>query len=269
MNSEIIKKWEKFSKFIKHDENNKFNVVYFHAFTGSYKNKSFLVDKLSNCNFYGFDMPGHGETLIDDLNSISIENYLNLAVEFIIDFEIDNIILMGHSMGGGIINAIAINPLIKDRVIKLILECPANPASSTNYNSIIKCLVPNSLEEMNHIGNELLFDPIKFFGGESRYKRFLSFEYQRLIQKKQLKKILDITNQSLLNSKCIDGTILNTKPSLLILGSDDKIIPFNETVKYFDKNKNYQIHKIENTKHVPVAEKSEECIKLINDFINS
>lgn len=269
MNDEIIKKWDNFSKIINCSNNNNFNVVYFHAFTGSYRNKNFIINKLNNCNFYGFDMPGHGETLINDEKSISIVNYLNLAIEFIQDFNINNIVLMGHSMGGGIANSIAINPLIKNRIKKIILEAPANPASSTNYETIIKYLVPNNVDEMKLVGGELFYDPIKFFGGEKSYDRFINFEFNRLLQKKYLRKIIDITNQKILNDRCLESIKTIDIPSLLILGSDDKIIPYNESIEYFNKNSNYKICKINQTKHVPIAEKSDECIKLINEFINS
>lgn len=259
--------WEKFSKYIKVDENKKYNIVYFHAFTGSYKNKSYLADKFINCNFYGFDMPGHGDTPINNKDEISIENFCNLGIQFILDYDINNIILMGHSMGGGISTIIANNPLIKNRIKKIILECPASLASLVNYDSIVKKLIPSSLEEMKMIGNELFYNPLKFFGNEKNYNKFLNLEFERLKDKDYLKIIVDKDNQIKMGNKINEAVLNNDKKSLVILGDQDNIIPVKQSLEIFGINKNYQIKSIKDTKHVPIAEQTNETLSIINYFI--
>ncbi|MDE6429519.1 MAG: alpha/beta hydrolase [Malacoplasma sp.] len=267
MNDRLQKKWERFSKFFSIDKKNKNNIVYFHAFTGSYKNKSNIIDKFLNCNFYAFDMPGHGQTPVVSENEISIHNFSELAIEFILDYDIKNIILFGHSMGGGICNIIANDSRISSRVEKIILESPANPTSKKNYETIIKYLIPDTLEQMGMIGKELFYNPIAFFGSEKNYLRFISIEFQRLQKQKFLKKIIDKENQDELNIGALQAINNNKKPTLLILGKEDNIIPYEESVFIFKQNPVFEIFTIENTKHVPIAEKTNIALTKINDFI--
>lgn len=265
MNNKI--NWEKFSKCIITDPFKKYNIVYFHAFTGSYKNKSIIANQFEDCNFYAFDMPGHGDTKFESYDQISINYFCELGIQFILNYDIKNIILFGHSMGGGIVTMIANHPLIKDRVQKIILECPASLASLVNYDSVIKKLIPSSLEEMELVANELFYDPLKFFGNDKNYQKFLNLELERLKNKQYLKVILDKDNQKEMGEKINQGIISNDKKALLILGEEDKIIPAKESSEIFKVNSNYQISIIENTKHVPIAEKTNELLKTINCFI--
>ncbi len=267
MNQDLQKKWERFSKFFLIDKKNTKNIVYFHAFTGSYKNKSNISDKFLNCNFYAFDMPGHGQTPVINESEISIQNFAELGIQFILDYDIKNIILFGHSMGGGICNIIANDSRIANRIEKIILESPANPASKKNYETIIKHLIPDNLDEMKMIGNELFYDPISFFGSEKNYSRFISMEFQRLQKQKILKRIIEKENQDELNTGAQQAILNNKKPTLLILGKEDNIIPYDESVLIFQQNPVFKIFTIENAKHVPIAEKTEIALTKINDFI--
>ena len=265
----LLDKWARYAKYIDIKDATFSNLVYFHAFTGSFKNKKFLFDKLSNCNIYAFDMPGHGESKIIDDNEINIHNFINLATEFIIDFDIKNIILFGHSMGGGICNIINGNSQINSRVKKIILEAPANPATQKNYDAIIKKLIPNSIEEMELITNELFYDPIQFFGSQKNYLRFVNFEFSKLNKLQVLKQIIEITNYKVINIEATDFILNNNKPSLLILGKQDEIIPHEETLEIFSKNKNFEILSVDKAKHLPILEGKDFVFEKIVSFIEN
>lgn len=259
--------WDDFSKYIDIKNNNFDNLVYFHAFTGSYKNKTKFFNSIQNLNIYAFDMPGHGDTKFIDENLIDVDVYAELAIKFIVDNDIKNIILMGHSMGGGIILMIVNDPRIKHRVKKIILECPANPAAVANY-SIIRKLIPNSYMEMEFIAKELFYNPEKFFINEKNFNNFLNAEFNSLSKRSYLKKIITLEMQLKFAWKTLVGINENNIDTLLILGSDDNIISYDYSYEIFSKKSNYKIIKILNSKHVPIAEKFDECFTYIKEFIS-
>lgn len=259
--------WQEYAKYIDVKDKNYDNLVYFHAFTGSYKNKSKLFGELKGLNIYAFDMPGHGNTKVNDIDLIDVEVYARIAIDFILTYDIKNIIMMGHSMGGGIIMLIANDPRIKNRIKKIILESPANPSTIKNFDIISK-LIPSTFDEMKLIGSELFFDPIRFFSTEKNYQLFLEQEFKNLENRKFLKKIVSLQSQLKFAYLVNIGIMQNDKPTLVILGSHDNIISFNFSSNYvFNGKLNYQIKKIDEAKHVPIAEKFDECFKLIQEFL--
>ncbi len=73
------------------------NIVFVHG-TGC--NKDFLKathSVLEDYNVYYFDLPGHGDS---ENTGYSADNYLDAIADFISD--IDNVILVGHSLGGAL-----------------------------------------------------------------------------------------------------------------------------------------------------------------------
>lgn len=73
------------------------NIVFVHG-TGC--NKDFLIathTELEDYNVYYFDLPGHGDS---EKTGYSADNYLDAIADFISD--IDNVILIGHSLGGAL-----------------------------------------------------------------------------------------------------------------------------------------------------------------------
>ncbi len=258
--------WNDFDTYIKVNNKDGYNLVYLHAFTGSWSNKSNLFNKLDKVNYYCFNMPGHGKTKAASSDDIDVKYYSELAVQFIVDHDLDNVVLMGHSMGGGIAMMICDDSRIANRIKKIILESPANNASLKNFNLIQK-LIPSSFEEMEYIGSELFYDPLKFFGSTEKYNEFLKYEYKKLSEKEYLKKIICFNSMTEFNNIIYQGIRENKRPTLLILGDKDNIIPYEETNEVFNNFKNYEIHKIKNSKHVSIAEHPQECFKLIDDFL--
>ena len=260
--------WIEFDTYIKVNNKDFDNLLYLHAFTGNWKNKQILFNKLNNVNFYCFNMPGHGNTKINNENEVNVKHYAELAIQFILDHDLNNIILFGHSMGGGIAMMICNDNRIVNRIKKIILEAPANNASKENFD-LIKQLIPNTLKQMEMIGYELFYDPIKFFGNENNFNRFIQNEFNRLSKQQYLKNIITKESQDEFNQLSFNGIKNNNIKTLLILGGEDKIIPYIGTCKTFESHNNCQIVKIENAKHVPISEKFEICFNIIDDFINN
>jgi pimeloyl-ACP methyl ester carboxylesterase len=87
-------------EFLKGTGNSSINLVFVH---GSGCNRFFLKsihEEVSEYNCYFIDLPGHGDS---DDTGYSFDNYVNAVSDFVKD--LDNVILLGHSLGGTIILA--------------------------------------------------------------------------------------------------------------------------------------------------------------------
>lgn len=259
--------WSEFGKIISIKDDTYLNIVYLHAFTGSVKNKINMINKFLNCNFYGFDMPGHGETKIKKPEDVDLNYYAELAIQFILDYDIKDIILMGHSMGGGLAMIISTDNRIANRIKKIVLEAPANPACLINEN-IISSLIPSTIEDMYFITNQLFYDPISFFGNENRLNKFIEFEFDRLQKQQFLKKLLKLDVQKEFEQKIETQIKNNTIPTLVILGESDEITPYWQSFNIFKKNIKFTIKSVPKAKHVPLAEQPLKCLDCINRFIS-
>ncbi|NJN98405.1 MAG: alpha/beta hydrolase [Anaerolineales bacterium] len=80
---------------------------------------------------YTLDLPGHGGSDKPPLAWFTLENYTNLLAQFCCHFQLENIVLVGHSMGGLVcLNLALTHP---ELVGKLILIAPVIEGSFLAY----------------------------------------------------------------------------------------------------------------------------------------
>lgn len=259
-------KWERFEVYTKFNNPNFNNLVYFHAFAGSWKNKLHFFNSLNNINIYAFNMPGHGNVKANSIDEIDLHYYQKLATNFILDYQLDNLILMGHSMGGGITMGILNDNEINDKVKKIILEAPANLACFTNFD-IIKKFIPKTIDDTWSTINELFYDPVSYFKTEANLEKFVSYEFNRLKRMSDLQRLIEYDNLKSYLQSIEQQYLQNKHETLMIMGGLDKIIPYEQTSRNILNLNNYKIAVIENTKHVPIIEQFGKCFNIIFDFI--
>lgn len=255
------------------NKNKKGTIIFVHGFTSSnmlhyYFQNSFDIN--SGYDYIAINLPGHkfieNKIRINEYNFIKYVNYL---YGYIIENNIDNIILIGHSMGGGI--SLFLTEKIKDRIKKIILVSAINSTIFTskigieflnyiNINSIkgIKKIEFNNLTLNNNISDEIMNEYIKF-------------EIQRFLNNK--KNFLHLGTQ-LIDPKLyikLDKIYKHIKiPTLFLIGKFDKVIPYKSTIKYIKqlKNPNISIKTIDNAGHVSFVDNFEEYSKYLWWFIN-
>lgn len=242
------------------------DILYLHAFSGSYRNKIVLRNYFKDYNFYAVNMPGHGNSKFESDDEIDYLFYKDIIVEYILKHDLKDIILIGHSMGSGL--ALLVNNELSNRIKKIILETPSNPIALQDL-IIIPKLIPYTYQEMKIIGSHLFYNPISFFVNEKNYERFLQKEFATLVNKKYLKKLISkpvLDNLSIYLNKSLPN--LNTK-TLILLGQYDEIVTKESGIEFFKNKPNIEIKIIENTKHVPVVEKSNLVLPMIKEFIEN
>lgn len=237
--------------------NPKGNILFLHGFTGNFNNKMSFRKHFSEYNFFAINMPNHGNSKYHSLQQLNTKFFVKVVSNFIEQNNLDNLIVLGHSMGGGM--AIILENNFRNKIKLLILEAPANIAVNKNYDSIVSKLIPNSLQEMEFVANKLIYDYKTIFVNEKNYSNFINQEFNKLTTKyKDLKVMLDINamndffnhiQQSLKN--------INTK-TILILGDKDEIVPYEETknnfIYNFNNKEQLEIITVENAAHLPLSE---------------
>ena len=125
----------------------KYSIVFIHGFTTTgYQSKDFL-EKLSkelNANLFISRLSGHGGSY-EGTKEIQIEKIMHDVSEAIIIGEKigENIVLIGHSLGGALAMLAANDELLSKKIDTLILFAPANSGLSpfAFINSLIVSLV--------------------------------------------------------------------------------------------------------------------------------
>ncbi len=90
------------------------------------------------------DLPGHGEDR-SPVESVTLQDYVDRTIE-IINASANNSILVGHSMGGGIINQAA--EVVPERIIALVYVAALVPPNGCSMMSFVDGFDPEYLAQI-------------------------------------------------------------------------------------------------------------------------
>lgn len=277
-NFEIIKN-EKYFYYNCKNENKKGTIIFVHGFSSSYFLHSgfFIFNDFDEYDYFAMNFSGHE---IDNLNKTNkkktklnqydIYKYVDELIQMIEKFNFKNIILIGHSMGGGI--SLLVNQRIPNRVKKMILISPINPTIFLSTIGV-KYLF-NTINNMTHKIKEIEIDSkylnnIKF---NNLINEYLNYEIERFLYMKRKYLFLGARLLSIKLYQTLNNLYLNVnKPTLVILGENDKVIPYKHFQKYLKKinNKNISIQVIENSRHICFVEQFDKYNNMVWDFIRN
>lgn len=100
-------------------------LVFLHYFSGAATSWQWVADKLeTDFRCISIDLPGFGET--PPLEWPSLEGYANFVWQTLMELEVTNFTLVGHSMGGKIALQVAANPQVKG-LKHVVLIAPSPP----------------------------------------------------------------------------------------------------------------------------------------------
>lgn len=242
----ILKKYNIECKFIKGNSENKINLVFIH---GSGCNKDFLhalANQMKEYDCYLLDLPGHGGS---DNTGYNIENYVESISNFVKD--LDNVILIGHSLGGTL--ALSISSKNIPNIEGNVIISSAAKFSKLDKEFMIK--IHKGLVDMNYLmqcagktSDPLAIEALNSMNSEELIIK--DFIIDEMVDFEYCLKNIDI-------------------PTLIITGSDE-ILALVEYSEYLYKNiKNSKITIIPNERHLLPITKKEDISKLIKDLIIS
>ena len=215
----------------------------------------FNQESLSNIfNTYSLDLPGHGLSN-KVIKEGSILYLASIVSEFCKEFSLNNLTLVGHSLGAGI--AVCANENIQELVERLILISPIGLNKEINKSYLDNFITADSRRDLKKVLEELYFDP-------SVITRDMINEVLKIKRIDGSVKALSLIKDEIINESSQKNDFIKKIEELeisvnIIIGSNDKIIPNIDASQI--KKINY--FKLENCGHMAHIEKSSEVNKII------
>ncbi|UWD34277.1 alpha/beta fold hydrolase [Mesomycoplasma molare] len=250
----------------KNNNNSKYNIIFVHGFNSNHTRHNVFMDKWTYCDYYAISFPGND--LLEPKNSdeVSVESFSKLLINFIKNNNLENVILIGHSMGGGIISlAYKQEPSLFK---KMIFVAPMNKSSLIKKDDFFNTYFPKNFEEFKVFLSALYYDSSLLLNNEKWVeKERENFDYFLYNNPTILKLGNSLPNIELMN-KIEEGLKSITIPSLLILGEKDAVIDKEKCVQYFQDNvKNIEIEIFSKCGHMIYFENLEKYFEIIEKFI--
>ena len=258
------------------NSNDSIPIVLMHGTGSSLHTYDFWSDNLKSTNrIIRMDLPAFGLTGPFVKNDYSISNYTFFLKEFLNSLNIKECILIGNSLGGEIAWRFAIaEPLMVKKLV--LIDASGYPSISKSVpiafklakipvlNNLLTYITPRFLVRAS-IEN-VYFDKSKI--SDSLVNRY----FDLTLRKGNRKAIVDRLKGSttLTNGKKTHASIKKIKkPTLIIWGSDDQLIPVENAYKFNNDITNSKLIVMQQTGHVPMEEKPIESLKFVIDFLNN
>ncbi|MDE5767669.1 MAG: alpha/beta hydrolase [Malacoplasma sp.] len=255
-------------RYRKANNNSRKNILFVHGFAVTSEYHDDYVEKFfDEYNYYAIELPGHGYAKLKHITQLDPIFYAKYVADFIKQKGFEDLILIGHSMGGGIV--LMVTNLIPNQIKKVVVVTPMNSSvwfSLKGLNSLK--LLPDSVEKNWKYKNILVHQPNKHYSGVEDEVIKKETEYFAL-HMKDFKTLRKKMMSWKLHSELKKSEEDNSLKTLLILGKHDKVISCNSTKKRFESLDNYQIVVFENSAHLPFMEETENYVNLVLDFANN
>jgi pimeloyl-ACP methyl ester carboxylesterase len=260
------------------DEGNKNNKTLFFVHGLASESDVWLqnIEYLLQHNFrcIAIDLPGHGDSEIGKF-SYSVFFYSSVVGELIQKLNLENVTIIGHSMGGQVSIVTALR--FPDKISELILSAPAGFEVFTE-----------SERHFLETSSSALFGETLLQAYESGLKNgFFNFSQEASVYTKKLFGIADATRnqfpmviensvKGMLREAVYENLDKITQPVLIIFGENDRLIPNT----FFHKTTTAEIAKLgtsqipnaklvllQNCGHFPQFEKANEFNKEVEKFV--
>lgn len=254
-------------KFKPAKNNSKGIIVFIHGFATNSDYHDSIAEKFVDYDYYAFELPGHGYTSVDLKAKININKlFVKFCISMIKKLELDNFVLIGHSMGGSI--AMRIANRIKPKINKLILVTPMNSSITWKTLSCFFMFNPKNFNKTLALNNVLYKDLTKTINLD--IENYISNEHKYQIKHIKFFKKLKYKMFSLTNLKdCMQEERNLSTPTLLMVGEYDQTIPYKSAIRSIKRmNKPFiQVTIFTNSAHLPFREEPDKYFKDVIDFI--
>ena len=258
------------------DSNDSIPIVLIHGTGSSLHAYDIWSDNLKKSNrIIRMDLPAFGLTGPFLSRDYSISNYTTFLKEFLDSINIRQCILVGNSLGGEIAWRFALEePLMAKKLI--LIDPSGYPVISKSVpigfklakipilNKFLTYITPRFLVRLSV--ENVYFDKSKV--SDSLVNRY----FELSLRKGNRNAIIDRLKVSttLTNDTKTHTSIKNIKkPTLIIWGSDDQLIPVENAYKFNNDITNSKLVVMQQTGHVPMEEKPLESLKFTIDFLNN
>lgn len=253
-------------QFKKAKNNSKGTIFFVHGYAVNSNYHNYFSDLLEDYDYYAIELPGHGITPLLNKKQLKPYEYAKLVANLIKKINKKDILLIGHSMGGGICSMVS--QMIPSYIKKMILVTPMNSHGTTNVLNFLFKFQPKNIDEIDHFYDILMYDY-----PNNKHK----------VSEQEIKQVIHMQNKYRKNFNKLKWNMASVPnlvhllkaeknipvPFMLILGKHDDCINWKSTLKNFHKkNSNFKEFIFENAGHIPFLESTNEYFKIIMDFLN-
>ncbi len=250
-------------------KNPKGDIFFIHGYAVNSDYHNYFGDLVEDYNYYAVEHAGHGITPLNHNKQLSPKSYAEEVVKLIKELGLKDIILMGHSMGGGI--AVMVSHMIPELIKKMIIVTPMNSKGTTSLIGGINFLFkfqPKTEKQIDKFYNIIMYDYYSDKSQVTDHEKQTVMKNQKEYKKnfnKLKHRMTSIPNMNALKKAEKDIPV----PTLLIVGEGDGCINAKSTTKNFTKkNKDIKVYKFEKSGHIPfLEEQTKEYYDVIMKFI--
>ena len=261
-------------KFIPAKKEKKGTILFIHGFCVDYK--YFVCDQqvAEHYDFYALNLPGHGpKNKVQPIkqamkSSFNFDYMSNYVIKFIEEMKLNDIYLIGHSMGGAIVSLVAIK--MPAKIKKLVLVSPMNFASLyTGITFLTKFFPKNMAAKLKLL--KYLYKDVSLYINNKEWMKMnedqLKFQLDNYKQMKYLgKKVM--SSLSTLSKVHKAQKQLKDESTMLMLGVCDGIVPYKQTKRNFEKHHpNMKIVTFDNSGHLCFEEETAKFVEELYNFL--
>ncbi|TDV24378.1 pimeloyl-ACP methyl ester carboxylesterase [Mycoplasmopsis mustelae] len=240
-------------------------IIFIHGFNSNAENHNIFMQNWNLSDYYAISFPGNNLLQPKNSDAVSVESFADLLIKFIQDNNLKDVVVIGHSMGGGIIS-LAYNKQ-PSLFAKMIYVTPMNKSSLVKKDEYFDSYFPKTFEEYKKFLQALYYNTNKLFKNKEFMKREEKNFDPYLYNNKTIVNLgKSLPNLSLMN-QIEKGLNKITVPVLLLLGERDTVIDRDNCIKYFKENvKNIQIEVFNKVGHMIYYENFDKYLQIITEF---
>jgi pyruvate dehydrogenase E2 component (dihydrolipoamide acetyltransferase) len=239
-------------------------VLFVHGYGGDKNSWLFVQEPIAaDRATYALDLPGHGAST-KDVGDGTIETLVHAVLGFINKVGVKRVHLVGHSMGGAVITAVAADPAAEGKVASLTLVSPVGFGPDINASYLRGFAEAESRRELKPHLLELFADP----GLVNRQLIDDLLKYKRLDGVDQaLRSLVDSLVDG--DKSAVDVTAdlaAFDGPVVAVWGRDDKIVPAVNAAGLGDAT---TVHIVDGAGHMAHMEKPQTVVAAIRQAVGT
>lgn len=194
------------------------------------------------------------------LLSYRINTFVDFLDGFLTELKLDHVSPVGNSLGGWIAAAFALaHP---DRVERLVLS------DAAGYAALAKTVDPRTLSALRLASREdiRILGPLTFH--DKRFYEDVDGAFKQRVAAGDSYTVGQVVDSMIRGEDVLDGRLgAIAKPTLILWGRDDKLIPVRFAVRFNKEIKASQLHLIDNCGHMPHVECAERFNEALLQFL--
>lgn len=235
-------------------------VVFVHGYGGDKDSWMFVQEPIAGHRAtYALDLPGHGASS-KDVGAGTVESLAATVIGFLDALELTTVHLVGHSMGGAVVTAVAGDPAAAGRVASLTLVSPAGYGPEINAEYISGFASAETRRELKpHL--------VQLFADQSLVQRQLIDDLLKYKRIDGVDAALATLSATLVGG--VDVTAAQASfagPTVAVWGAEDQIVPASNAAALDGRG---TVHLVDGAGHMAHMEKPHEVVAAIQEAIGT